>query len=227
MEEKTEKKFSLKSLFFNETDGNSETKKPETKPVQTTQVVSPPPPTMPVTSTVGVVNKETYSTLMKILEERNLPGPDYLELKKAADAMATVITDENVRYISAYSVLKASNPTLTKTQVISSIDEYIKYIESERSVAKDELGKLYEKEVGTRQKDIQSKVDLITLNKQKIEELNTEILKLSQEINTVNGEMLTKQTDIEIQEKNFNVTVDTIVTNLNTDKTKLNTLITE
>ena len=39
--------------------------------------------------------------------------------------------------------------------------------------------------------------------------------------------MLTKQTDIEIQEKNFNVTVDTIITNLTTDKTKLNTLITE
>lgn len=225
MSEKNEekKKFSLKSLFINEETENVNVKSTE-KPVENVTVTQSP---MSVTPAVGVVNKDTYTTLMKVLEERNLPGPDYLELKKAADAMANVITDENVRYISAYSVLKSTNPKLNKTMVISSIDEYVKYIESERSEAKNQLTELYNQEVGNRQKEIQNRAELIEQNKKKIEDLNSEILKASQEINSINGEMLSKQTELDIQEKNFNATVDAVISGLNNDKTKLNLIIAE
>lgn len=229
MSEKNEekKKFNFKKFFFDEETPTTEVKT-ENKPV--TQTVSQPvvttQSTIPVES-VGVVNKETFNTLMKVLESRNLPGPDYLELKRAADAMINVINDENTRYISAYSVLKSGNPTLTKSVILSSIDEYLKFIESERVDAQNELKQIYDVEVGNRQKEIQKRVELINVNKQKIDELNAEILKVSQEINTINGEMLSKQTELSIQEKNFNVTVDAVVNGLNSDRIKLNTIIAE
>ena len=93
--------------------------------------------------------------------------------------------------------------------------EEIEYPESAKSIAHK---KVY---------DQKKRVELINVNKQKIDELNAEILKVSQEINTINGEMLSKQTELSIQEKNFNVTVDAVVNGLNSDRIKLNTIIAE
>ena len=223
------KKFSLKGFFFND-DATTPTEVKTEKPVASVQQPTAPVQSAPIGmggTVVGVVNKDVYNTLMKVLEERNLPGPDYLELKKAADSMAAVITDETTRYFSAFSVLKSSNPTFNKSMVMDSLNEYIKFIESERSGAKVELQSIYDNEVGFRQKEIQKRVDIIENNKKKIEELNAEILTVSQEINTINGEMLAKQTELDIQEKNFNVTVDAVIAGLNTDKEKLNLIIKE
>lgn len=224
----------LKNMFLNDESTTPVPVDAKSKQATASQSVATqqPAPTVaqpaPITGVaVGVVNKDTYNTLMKVLEDRNLPGPDYLELKKAADSMASVIPDESTRYISAFSVLKSSNPKFNKGIVISSIDEYIKYVESERAEAKTELQQIYDTEVGARQKEIQKRAELIEANKKKIDDLNAEILQASQEINTINGEMLAKQTELDIQEKNFNATVDAVVTGLSTDKNKLNAIIVE
>lgn len=227
-EQKPKKGFGsvLKGILFNDDEPVSAAPAAQGKPAAAQPIVAPQPVQMAGTA-IGVVNKETYNTLMKVLEERNLPGPDYLELKKAADSMAGVITDESTRYISAFSVLKSSNPKFNKAMVITSIDEYVKFIEAERAEAKTELQQIYENEVSFRQKEIQKRVGVIETNKKKIEELNNEILAASQEINTINGEMLAKQSELDIQEKNFNATVDAVITGLTTDKNKLNAIIAE
>lgn len=226
-EEKTEKKkFNLKNLFFNEEQVETvvtEKKQQPTQPLNVPQQQT----VVPVTGVVGVINKEMYDTLMNVIEEQNFPGPDYLELKRAADSMSSVIPDENTRYISAYTVLKSSNNNFNKTVILNSIDKYIQFIENEKTDAQNQLSQIYQNEIGSRQNEIEKRVKLIEENKKKIEELNAQIMSASQEINTINGEMLTKKTELEIQEKNFNVTVESIINGLNNDKNKLNTIIVE
>lgn len=66
-------------------------------------------------------------------------GPDYLEIKTAADAMKSYLPDENQRFLVSFASIKATSPKLTKKVVTDSIDEYVKYVENEREVFQEEL----------------------------------------------------------------------------------------
>lgn len=176
---------------------------------------------------VGVVNPEIYNSLKQILNECNLQGPDYLELKTAADANKALIQDENLRIQFSYNSLKATAPKLTKKIVLDSIDKYIEFIEKERLVAQKESDETYKQEITQRQQKIESLNSDIEKIKEEIVKLNDKVLSSIQEINTLGGEKLSKETELGIKKKNFEVTIDTIVNELKSDKIKIETLINE
>jgi hypothetical protein len=175
----------------------------------------------------GVVNQETYLTLKKVLDERNLPGPDYLELKQSSDAMQSIIPDENARFLAAYATIKAGSPKITKAIILESIDEYVKYIESERTEASKEFDVLYQNEIVSRKTKIDNEAIQIEKFKSEIIELQKKISESSVNINTINSEMVSKQYELDTQKKNFDVTIDAIKNELIVDKNKLQTLIIE
>jgi hypothetical protein len=200
------------------------------KPQSTQQpVVSPQPQVVYNNSvnTVGVVNQEIYNNLKNILDECNLPGPDYLELKIASDANKNLIQDENMRIQFTYNSLKATSPSLSKKVVIDSIEKYIEFIEKERLVAQSESDDAYTLEVLNRQFKIDTISNEIEATKQEIVKLQEKILTQSQEINTITSEKINKETELSIKKKNFDVTIDTIVNELKSDKNKIETLIKE
>jgi hypothetical protein len=230
-QEKVKEKGFFSKLFL--VDQTEEiVKNPTEKKVEQTPVVTPQPQPQTVvytnpTNSVGVVNQEMYNNLKSILNECNLPGPDYLELKTASDANKSLIQDENLRLQFSYNSLKATAPKLTKKIVIESIDKYVEFIEKERVVAQKESDEVYNSEVTARQQKIDELTTTIEKSKEEIQKLNEKILLLSQEINTVVGEKLTKETELGIKKKNFDITIDTIVNELKSDKSKIETLINE
>lgn len=179
------------------------------------------------TNVVGVVNQDIYNNLKSILNECNLPGPDYLELKTAADANKLLIQDENMRIQFSYNSLKATAPKLTKKIVLDSIDKYVEFIENERIVAQKESDEVFTSEVTARQEKIDTLTSNIEKSKEEIIKLNEKILALSQEINTVGAEKMNKENELTIKKKNFDTTIDTIVNELKSDKSKIETLIKE
>lgn len=224
----------FKSLFFDETVENAvEVTDPvaskqegvaapvQAQPVYVTPVYSTP------NNNVGTVNQELYNNLKIILSERNLPGPDYYELKTSADAMRTYIPDENQRIIISYASIKATSPKLTKKVVVDSIDEYVNFIEKERAVAEQESAETFEEEVTNRQLEIDKLNAEIEEAKIEIQRISDNIIATTQKINVLTGEKLGKQTELDIKKKNFDITVDTIVNELKSDKIKIETLITE
>jgi len=225
-DEKPKKGFSLKSMFFSEdTPKASEPK----NVVQETVTPQPQPVAQPTygTNTVGVVNPEIYTMLKRVLEECNLPGPDYLELKSASDAMKLFLPDESQRFIAAFASLKATSPKLTKSIVLSSIDEYIKFIENERVGSEGEFKSAFDTEITKRQNDIDGYNAEIERLKKIITDSQDAIVKLSQTINTTSGEMLSKQNELDIKKKNFDASIGAIIGELNSDKIKIQTLISE
>lgn len=175
----------------------------------------------------GVVNQDIYNNFKEILSQRNLPGPDYLELKTAADAMKSYLPDENQRFLFSFTSIKATNSKFNKKIVTDSIDEYIKYIEKERTVFQYEAKEAFTTEVTDRQTKIDELTKEIENTKNEINKLSEKIVKLTQDINTISGEKLTKQTELEIKNKNFDVTIETIINELKSDKLKIETIINE
>jgi hypothetical protein len=229
-QEKGKQKGFFAKMFLVDTEETNVNKEPITKNVVEPPVVVPQPQPVIYQNTgniVGVVNQDIYSNLKQILNQCNLPGPDYLELKTAADANKALIQDENLRFQFSYNSLKATAPKLTKKVVIDSIDKYIEFIEKERVVAQNESDETYKSEVTLRQEKIDGLNGEIETTKQEIIKLNEKILSLSQEINTLGGEKLAKETELGIKKKNFDVTIDTIVNELKSDKLKIETLINE
>ena len=228
--ETPKKKFSLKSIFFDEASEtqqpvvNTQTQQPHQAPVQQQQVVVQQP-SYAIQTPNGVLVPEIYEALKQVLEKRNFPGPDYLELKSSANAMKQFLPDENQRFQASYATLKATSPKLTKEIILESIDNYIKFIENERADSEVELKAIYDSEVSTRKVKIDQLSSQIEEAKVKITEYQNLIMKVSQDINTISGEMLSKQSELEIKKNNFDVTINTFVSDLKSDKIKIETLI--
>lgn len=224
--EENKKKFSLKSMFFNESTEVSQTEdaKPQQVPVQQPQQVVQQL-SYALQSPNGVLVPEIYEALSQVLEKRNLPGPDYLELKSSANAMKQFLPDENQRLQASYATLKATAPKLTKEIILESIDNYIKFIESERADSEVELKTIYDTEVASRKSNIELLSSQIEEAKSKITEYQNLIMKISQDINTISAEMLSKQSELEIKKNNFDVTINTFVSDLKSDRIKIETLI--
>lgn len=226
---KKEAGFFSKLFLVNPEEDVKVISKPNTNTEQPVVAVVAPQPVMysNLTNTVGVINQDIYNNLKQILNECNLPGPDYLELKTASDANKALIQDENMRFQFSYNSLKATSPSLNKKNVLESIDKYIEFIEKERDVAKKESDDTYNSEVTLRQDKINEITAEIEEAKNNIISLNEKIVTLSNEINTLGGEKLAKETELSIKKKNFDITIDTIVNELKSDKVKIETLINE
>lgn len=218
-------KMNLKSLFFN--DGPSDevkASKPDQKVEVQPQQVQPQVYTVGNTG-AGIVNPDIYNAFNDILDEFNIPGPDYLEVKKAADALKTAIPDENSRLIAAVATVKATSPTLSKQIILDSISKYTQRIEAERKDSEVEFNNLFQQEVITRQSEIDSRKKAIDDATKAITDLQQKIAEHTGMINTLSGELQAKQMELDIKKKNFDATIDAFIGNLNSDKVKFETLI--
>lgn len=169
----------------------------------------------------GQVNESLLQQLCKAMEDSNLPGPDYLELKNVAnnDDMKKAIPDETQRLTVAFITMKSSNPSMTKERVLSSIDEYIKIIENERKNGHEQLNAIWAEKV-------ESEKENVARAEQEIIELQAKLQELLNFVQTKNNEIATTSNECNINKANFDTTVDFLVNNLTNDKTKLsNTLM--
>ena len=219
----------LKSAFVTEIpDENiqSEIKSTQSvvsQPVIQQSVVSQPvfSPTIHPTSITGKVDNDLLQKLCQAMEDSNLPGPDYLELKNVAnnDEMQKAMPDETQRLMVAFITMKSSNADMTKERVLSSIDEYIKMIELERKKGHEQLNSIWNEKVEARK---QSVLD----SEKRIETLQKELQELVQYVQKMNNEISVSSYECDTNKANFDTTVDFLVNNLKEDKVKLtNTLM--
>lgn len=210
-----------------------ETKVEEAQPVQESVVKQPVVNVQPtvVTSTliqtvqdngqvVGQVDTNILENLCTVLDEKNLPGPDYLELKSAANdaQMQSAIPDENNRFTCAYISMKVNSPQLSKTTIINSIDKYIEYLEKEREGGLSELAIKWKEEV-------EDKEVLVEAAQKELVELQETLNAKIKFISDTNAEITNSKNQCTINKANFNTTVDYIINGLNTDKMKLNEIL--
>ena len=215
---------SIKSAFVTEIEDEApQTVEPvKGKAVQVPQQVTVALPTniQVVKSIEGMVDDELLQKLCQAMEDSNLPGPDYLELKNVAnnDDMKRAMPDESQRLMVAFITMKSGNPEMTKERVITSIDEYIKMMESERTVGHQQLQTIWDEQV-------EAKKTLVTDAEKRIAELQAELQERLQFVQTMNNEIADASNKCNINKANFDATVNFLVKNLTDDKAKLNLIL--
>jgi hypothetical protein len=168
----------------------------------------------------GQVDDNLLQKLCQAMENSNLPGPDYLELKNVAnnDDMKRAMPNEIQRFSVSFITMKSANAEMTKERVISSIDEYIKMIENERNIGHKQLAEIWNDKV-------ESQNEVVANTEKRIVELQTELQELVNFVQVKKNEIAASINECNINKANFDATVDFLVNNLIDDKTKLTTAL--
>lgn len=214
---------SIKSAFVTEVEDETPQVEPvKGKAVQVPQQATVVLPTSAQISKVieGQVDDNLLQKLCQAMEDSNLPGPDYLELKNVAnnDEMKRAMPDESQRLMVAFITMKSGNPDMSKARVISSIDEYIGMMEAERATGHQQLQVIWNEQV-------EAKKALVAEAEKRIAELQQELQERVQFVQTKNNEIAAASNECNINKANFDATVDFLVKNLSDDKTKLNLIL--
>lgn len=215
----------MASKFFNSIKSAFVTEIPDENPTQVETVVPSPKivvaPTVQVPGVIeGQVNDELLQKLCQVMEDSNLPGPDYLELKNVAnnDDMKRTVPDEVQRFMVAFITMKSSNPEMSKERVIKSIDEYIGMMENERKIGHEQLQCIWNEKVDTQRV-------LVENAEKRIAELQKELQEQVAFVQSKNNEIAAASNECNINKANFDATVDFLVKNLADDKVKLNQIL--
>lgn len=211
---------SIKSAFVTEIPDESPASENVVENIQP-QVVQQPmfvvtPTTVPSTTIEGQIDDELLQKLCQVMEDGNLPGPDYLELKNVAnnEDMKKAMPNEIQRLMVAFITMKSSSPEMTKECVLSSIDEYVNMMENERKYGHEQLNAIWQERVEVQK---QAVVD----SEVRITKLQEELQELLAFVQTKNNEIAAASNEWNINKANFDVTVDFLINNLKEDKVKL------
>ena len=163
-------------------------------------------------------NTDIIRKLWEVLVAKNLPGPDYLEIRNSAAALESMNMPVNQRYEAAFKMLKASYPNFTKEHLMSSIDTYISFVNEELKEGMEQCSLKREKEINGKSAQIeqmkeQSQKILEDIEKKKAE--YNEILTSIQSIESVLNESRSK---LEKEELIFKNSINSVIDTLTTDK---------
>lgn len=184
-------------------------KKEEKKPVAVAPSFTPS--TTPSFSDVG-----DYGNLLeKVLEDRDLPGPDFLELYKALKNMENLSIPEEQKYIAVFAGLQATG--LTKDKVVTSSQTYIEALNTERQNFVVSLQSARKRDVEDKKAEAQK---LEQENKELQQKIQENITKMSQ----MNMEAAQADNSLSMKEKQFESAVGTALNKIQeiVSKTQLN-----
>lgn len=229
----------IRDLLFEEVDDKGRPVKREVPAAAPREPVPAPEPEEEAPTTQAVptgtefkVNEDNLDSseiddvvldnIIAMLDEKNLPGPDYLELKKAAndEVLLQSIPDEKLRFSVSYASLKAASPTLSKKQILQSILTYIQYIEDERERGIAQFNKLWQEQVVSREEAIEKA-------KVEIAELEERLAKLKDFAREQETQVTAVKADCGKKKKDFNATVDFMIGRLRMDGAKLDEALKE
>lgn len=168
----------------------------------------------------GQVDDELLQKLCQAMEDSNLPGPDYLELKNVAnnDEMKRAMPNELQRLTVAFITMKSSSPEMTRDRVLNSIDSYIQMMENERKTGHEQLDQIWNVKV-------ESQRTAVSEAEAEIASIQKRLQELVEFVQTKNNEIATESNKCNINKANFDATVDFLVNNLTNDKTKLSSVL--
>lgn len=143
----------------------------------------------------------------KLIDESNTRNPLFsgADYKEFIDSKLDIddITDENIKYQTAFNVLRSSG--LTKEKLLATGHEYLDIIGRDLNAFQGAHALQYKKELGAKESIVQQKVQQLQSLTQQLNVLKSEINQLTQEINLVKEKMdTTRQSFLLAGEKKQN-----------------------
>jgi hypothetical protein len=152
----------------------------------------------------GKISDKLMEVLQRAMEEKNLPGLDYLEYRQSLNSLSKMPLEEGVRYQSAFAMAQAMGATPQK--LVESANHYLDVLKGEEAKFGDALRKQQTEQIGAREDSLkkleaalQEKADQIKKLTQEMEQHRQKMEQLEQEI----GDAATK---LENPKRNFSTT---------------------
>jgi hypothetical protein len=171
----------------------------------------------------GQADGKILDSLIKALEDNNLPGEDYMEYAEALQSMEKIPLEESVKIQTVLATL--STRGLTKEKIVESGTYYISVLEKE----KQKFGKAMEKQmkegVMTKQQEIDALEELNKTKSQQIAALTQEIKDNQAEVEKIKAKIAENEVKIKGTEANFLTTYNFVVQQLQANIDKINALL--
>lgn len=224
---------SLKDLFFIKEEDTQKVVSEEPAKIKKEDVFTgtAPAPSVSIPSpgnapdvTPATASEDMVSKIWDQIISRNLPGPDYLELRNNASALEGLPLNEVQRLEAAFKVLKKTYPNLTKEIILQSIDTYMAVVEEERAAGLEECQKARKQTVGEKESRLQVMKDTNAETLKQIEELKRRYDETEANINKMEHEILSAGQLLDKKESMFNASIESALSVLRSDKNKISTL---
>jgi predicted nucleic acid-binding Zn-ribbon protein len=198
---------------------------PATSSTPKATFVAGPSPT-PASTTLTAEEIEKYSAHFdSLMDQANLPGPDYFEFAKALETLDKIIPDEKTRIAAAYATLSAQSKGLTKTVLVDTAGQYIKVIEKDRQGFEDALKTKLQGVVDTRKKAIDDLAASIEGSHKQIAEIQKRIVEDEQRMKTLNEEAASAEMRIRKNEGAYLRACDAMIGKINNDIQKIQAIL--
>jgi hypothetical protein len=141
-------------------------------------------PTYSPAGTIAGPLPEHEQYFEKLIDNANITDPFFqgTDFKEFVESKVDIddITDENLRYRTAFNVLKSTG--LTKEKLLSTGQEYLNIIGRDLNAFQTAHAQQYKKEVGQKEQLIQKKAEELQALSQRMNALKGEINQLTQDI---------------------------------------------
>lgn len=173
------------------------------------------------------VDPAMVADIKKLIARRPTP---YTTLRENADAMAEALPDENSRIRAAFAMLKKSGTPAA--QVVSSIDLHVRDIEGEKQNFSTASKQAVDRKAGS----LRSEADALLQSNQgdeatiaqlqaQIQQLQSRSLERAASAAAKQHEAAQAEADIQAKTTQFLAAADTVITELNMQKTQLSAMI--
>jgi hypothetical protein len=150
-------------------------------------------PTFSPAGTIAGPLPEHQQYFERLIDEANAKNPLFqgTDFKEFVDSKVDIddITDEAIKYKTAFNVLKSTG--LTKEKLMSTGQEYLNIIGRDLNAFQSAHGQQYQKEVRQKELLIQKKAEELQALTQKINALKTEINQITNDINITKDKLNT------------------------------------
>ncbi|TAH20745.1 MAG: hypothetical protein EAZ08_05015 [Cytophagales bacterium] len=200
------------SLFFVQEETTKQTENQANKNV--------PPPinqqhTPPVIPSNADIDQRIFDSLQQALNNSNLEGYDYMEFKNAIQSLAGIISDEAMRFKSAFATVAPMGVTAQK--LIESAKFYKNVLLQEQDKFNQALSSQIDTSIGAKQKHSDDLKALVKKKTEEIQRLSQEIEAHEQEILQIEGQIGEVVVKIESTKNNFDYTLHSIINQMDAD----------
>jgi hypothetical protein len=202
----------IKNLFV---ETNEESKNEPTKETNT----APPSQSQGTIIPSGSFDQTIFDSLIKAIEDHNLPGEDYLEFLGALKAMENIPLDEKMKIQTVLATLSTKGLTIQKIK--ESADYYKKVLQDEQKQFYSELNIQIESQLKSKENNILDIQKQNTAKSEQITKLTQEINDNQKKISDLQSQIKEAETKIKLAEGNFNKTYDYIVSQIDNNINKI------
>ena len=182
----------------------------------------------------GTIRRHFAELISESVEQADIAGPDYRELKDAYDTeeMKQNIPDPTTRWKTCFSMMRMMHKGLTKQHILASIDVYTNVVDHEKRNALQQIEEKYNELVG-------KKGTAVAEAEKRIKDAEAEITRLQEKINKINerisgdrtfieqakAEIAAGEAEINTDKADLEVTAETIRKALTDDKATLEAIL--